>query len=47
MGLRPSPAYGQILSALRSAWLDGDIQTYEEEQALLNQLISQYEQTQA
>jgi tRNA nucleotidyltransferase (CCA-adding enzyme) len=45
MGLRPSPAYGHILSALRAAWLDGEVHSYEEEQVLLNQLISQYEQT--
>ena len=43
MGLRPSPAYGHILSALRAAWLDGDIHTHEEEQALLDHLISKYD----
>lgn len=39
MGLRPSPAYGQILSALRDAWLDGEIETIEEEKALLTELV--------
>jgi tRNA nucleotidyltransferase (CCA-adding enzyme) len=39
MGLRPSPAYGQILKALRDAWLDGNIHTPQEEQALLSRLI--------
>lgn len=39
MGLRPSPAYGQILTALRDAWLDGDIQTGQEEKELLASLI--------
>ncbi|MFN2303616.1 MAG: CBS domain-containing protein [Anaerolineales bacterium] len=43
MGLRPSPAFGQILSTLRAAWLDGDIHSNEEEQALLQHLISLYE----
>lgn len=40
MGLPPSPAYGQILKALRDAWLDNQLDSVEEEQALLKQLIS-------
>jgi tRNA nucleotidyltransferase (CCA-adding enzyme) len=40
MGLPPSPAYGQILKALRDAWLDNELDSVEEEQALLKQLIS-------
>ncbi len=42
-GLRPSPAYGQILSALRDAWLNGEIQSKQEEKALLNKLLSELE----
>ena len=41
LGLRPSPAYGRILTALRDAWLDGDIQTPQEEEKLLSALISE------
>jgi tRNA nucleotidyltransferase (CCA-adding enzyme) len=43
MGLRPSPAYSQILTALRDAWLDGEIESAEEEQQLLDELISEIE----
>ena len=39
-GLPPSPIYRTILKALRDAWLDGEIQTPEEEEALLGKLIS-------
>ncbi|KPL76124.1 hypothetical protein ADN00_12355 [Ornatilinea apprima] len=38
-GLAPGPRYKQILTALRSAWLDGQISTPAEEQQLLEQLI--------
>jgi len=41
MGLKPSPAYGQILNALRDAWLDGEIETIEEEKQLLAELVSE------
>ncbi len=40
LGLAPSPRFKQILSRLREAWLDGEIRTYAEEQALLRQLIA-------
>jgi len=43
MGLPPSPAYGHILTALRDAWLDGKIQSAEDEQALLQKLVSETE----
>lgn len=43
LGLRPSPAYGQILMTLRDAWLDGEINTMEEERALLSELVSEIE----
>ena len=39
IGLRPSPAFGQILTTLRDAWLDGDIQNSQEEKVLLSTLI--------
>jgi tRNA nucleotidyltransferase (CCA-adding enzyme) len=38
-GLTPGPRYRQVLSALRTAWLDGEVQTPEEEQALLEKLL--------
>ena len=41
MGLLPSPAYGQILAALRDAWLDGVVSTMGEEKALLERLVSE------
>jgi tRNA nucleotidyltransferase (CCA-adding enzyme) len=40
MGLRPSPAFGRILVSLRNAWLDGEVKTPEEEQNLLNDLLT-------
>jgi len=43
MGLKPSPAYGRILSTLRDAWLDGEIQTPEEEAARLTELVREFE----
>ena len=39
-GLEPSPEYSRILQALRSAWLDGNIQSVPEEKALLEKLIA-------
>jgi tRNA nucleotidyltransferase (CCA-adding enzyme) len=41
LGLRPSPAYGEILTALRDAWLDGGVNTAEEEKALLEKLVAE------
>lgn len=43
MGLPPSPAYGRILTALRDAWIDGEIQSKQEEEALLNKLAAEIE----
>jgi tRNA nucleotidyltransferase (CCA-adding enzyme) len=40
LDLPPGPAYGHILWALKSAWLDGVITTVEEEQTLLQELIT-------
>jgi tRNA nucleotidyltransferase (CCA-adding enzyme) len=38
-GLKPGPQYRTILQALRDAWLDGKIQTVEQEAALFKELI--------
>ncbi len=40
LGLRPSPAFGRVLLALRNAWLDGEVQSVEGEQALLKKLLA-------
>jgi tRNA nucleotidyltransferase (CCA-adding enzyme) len=40
-GLAPGPRYKIILSRLRDAWLDGKIQTEEEELALLDSLLKE------
>ena len=39
-GLPPSPLFRPILKALRSAWLDGQVQSAEEEEALLEHLLA-------
>ena len=38
-GLPPGPAYQRILRRLREAWLDGEVSSAKEEEALLGQLI--------
>lgn len=38
-GVEPGPAYGRILGALRDAWLDGQVTTVKQEQALLERLL--------
>ncbi len=40
-GLKPGPLFKQILTKLRTAWLDGAVTTPEEEQNLLNTLIQE------
>lgn len=40
-GITPGPLYRRILEALRMAWLDGEIQTREQEKALLERLLPQ------
>ena len=40
MGLPPGPRYKTILEALRSAWIDGDITTPEDEAVLLRELLA-------
>ena len=44
MGLHPGPAYKRILSSLRGAWLDGKISTVNQEQSMLEQLLSEEKQ---
>jgi hypothetical protein len=39
LGVPPGPAYQSILAALRSAWLDGEISSENDEQALLETLL--------
>ncbi len=39
LGLKPGPIYRHILETLRKAWLDGEISSEEEEDALLQRLI--------
>jgi tRNA nucleotidyltransferase (CCA-adding enzyme) len=38
MGIRPGPAYRRILDELRKGWLDGTIQSVEDEQAVLHRI---------
>jgi tRNA nucleotidyltransferase (CCA-adding enzyme) len=40
-GLKPGPAYAQILQRLRKAWLDDEIKSYTDELALLETLIKE------
>ncbi len=41
-GLSPGPVYRRILESLRDAWLDGEISTPDEEEALLEELIAKH-----
>jgi tRNA nucleotidyltransferase (CCA-adding enzyme) len=43
MGLKPSPLFGHILSALRDARLDGEVTSLEEEKALVEELLARSE----
>jgi tRNA nucleotidyltransferase (CCA-adding enzyme) len=38
-GLEPGPRYGEILIALRAAWLDGEVANEKDEKELLNRLL--------
>jgi len=38
-GVPPGPKYAEILRRLRAAWLDGEVKTKEEEEALLERLL--------
>lgn len=41
-GLQPGPVYSRILGALRDAWLDGEVTTPKQEQALLERLLREH-----
>ncbi len=41
-GLPPGPAYRQVLSTLRAAWLDGKVKSTQEESRLLEDLLETY-----
>jgi tRNA nucleotidyltransferase (CCA-adding enzyme) len=41
MGLPPSPTYGRILQTLRDARIDGEIQSDQDEKAMLEKLVSE------
>lgn len=41
LGLPPGPRYAEILWQLRAAWLDGEINTPEQEQTLLRNLLAE------
>jgi tRNA nucleotidyltransferase (CCA-adding enzyme) len=38
-GLAPSPRYGEILTSLCAAWLDGEVKSEKEEEEMLNKLL--------
>jgi len=38
-GLAPGPRYRQILTQLRAAWLDGNVQNEKEEEEMLSRLL--------
>jgi tRNA nucleotidyltransferase (CCA-adding enzyme) len=40
MGLPPGPRYAEILGALRDAWLDGEVQTAQQEREYLDSLLT-------
>ncbi len=41
LGVPPGPGYRSLLKSLRDAWLDGKVNTYEHEQALLQELLKE------
>ena len=43
LGLKPGPAYKRILDRLRAARLDGEVRTVEQEKALLERLLREYQ----
>ena len=40
LGLKPGPRFGRILGRLRAAWLDGEVSSGTEEQALAAELVA-------
>jgi tRNA nucleotidyltransferase (CCA-adding enzyme) len=45
LGLKPSPLYSKLLGAVRDALLDGQIETAEEEKALVARLLQEWGET--
>jgi tRNA nucleotidyltransferase (CCA-adding enzyme) len=43
-GLAPGPRYRELLSSLRNAWLDGSVQSAEDEYALLERLLNGHDE---
>jgi len=43
MGLKPSPLFGHILSALRDARLDGEVSSLEEEEVFVKKLLASFD----
>lgn len=41
MGLKPGPSFGKLLGRLRQAWLDGDVNSPQQELAYLKRLIAE------
>jgi tRNA nucleotidyltransferase (CCA-adding enzyme) len=41
-GVTPGPVFKKVLNALRAAWLDGKVNSVEEEQALLKELLHNF-----
>jgi len=41
-GVTPGPVFKKVLNALRAAWLDGKVNSAEEEQALLKELLHNF-----
>jgi tRNA nucleotidyltransferase (CCA-adding enzyme) len=46
LGLKPSPLFSKLLNAVRDARLDGEVQTMEEEQALIARLLDEWGEAQ-
>jgi tRNA nucleotidyltransferase (CCA-adding enzyme) len=40
LGLPPGPVYRQVLARLRAAWLDGQVESPQEEELLLKKIIN-------
>jgi tRNA nucleotidyltransferase (CCA-adding enzyme) len=40
-GIPPGPVYREILTAIRSAWIDGEVTSADEEEALFEKLVTQ------
>jgi tRNA nucleotidyltransferase (CCA-adding enzyme) len=41
MGLKPGPSFGKLLGRLRQAWLDGEVNSPEQEMAYLKRMIAE------